>query len=106
MHEAPKKPAVVQSAWDYLQALFFVVLASLAAYYGNGATDLFTLILHGPSNVVQRPLLNLALISTGCNMAIFLYVSLWLELVRGVKDPLNTVKWIAPAGLLVLMTMH
>lgn len=87
-----------QTTWEHLQALFFVALASIVAYYGNGEMDLLSLVLHGPSSLVQRSLLNIALISTGCNLALFLYLCIWLDLVRGIKDPLNSVKWAAPAG--------
>ena len=90
------------TVWDYIQALFFVSLAAVVAYYGNGELDLVTLILHGSSSQVQRRLINLALLSTGCNIALFLYFSIWLEMVRGVRDPLNSVKWAAPAGAATL----
>jgi hypothetical protein len=103
MQEAPaEQKGFAQKAWEHVQALFFVILASLLAYYGNGETDLFSLIVHGPPSQVQRTLLNLALICTGCNLSLFFYLSLWLELVRKVKDPLNSLKWAAPTGAVTL----
>mmetsp|Transcript_44427 Transcript_44427/g.114966 ORF Transcript_44427/g.114966 Transcript_44427/m.114966 type:complete len:188 (-) Transcript_44427:117-680(-) len=65
-----------------IEAVAWVLAAAGVAVYGDGEADMLHIVLHHAS--VKRDWLFFGLAMVGVNVAIFLYLAVWLNVVRGV----------------------
>ncbi|GAX73503.1 hypothetical protein CEUSTIGMA_g955.t1 [Chlamydomonas eustigma] len=79
-----------------VQIVFWIVLATAVAFYGNGEHDLLTLTLY--TKQFNRYFINAAITSTTVNVALFFYIFIWLEKFQGIVDATEAAPWAAAVG--------
>lgn len=79
-----------------LEALAWVLSASLVLVYGNGQYDFLTAVMQHADSVM--PWLWVAGAALGINLSLFAYVMLWLGVLNKVPHPERRVPWALPTA--------
>lgn len=77
-------------------ASVWVVVAAGIILFGNGESDLISIILFSPK--VNRVLTNIALLCLAVNTALFTYIYFWLQYWCDVDRPLAAAPWVERYG--------
>mmetsp|Transcript_36008 Transcript_36008/g.101967 ORF Transcript_36008/g.101967 Transcript_36008/m.101967 type:complete len:192 (-) Transcript_36008:90-665(-) len=67
-----------------IEAVLWVSAALSTAYFGNGEEDMIHVVIH--DSRIKRPWLYFGLAMMSINLGIFLYLSVWLNCIRGVTE--------------------